>query len=167
MTGDPLVVGHRHEAPVRFPRIVQDVEDQRGFGIEPGAFDLTDADIALLCASHNGEPRHTERVASLLARIGASESVLACGTHEPYFFRALGQTPPPGAQYNRLQHNCSGKHTGMLMLAHVLGQPLAGYLDVAHPVQSAIAQSVAHFSGIAPDRLVRGARVNPESHPQN
>ena len=117
---------------------------------------LDDADIALLCASHSGEPRHTERVATLLARIGASESALACGTHEPYFFRTLGQTPPPGAQYTRLQHNCSGKHTGMLMLAHVLGQPLAGYLDVAHPVQQAIAQSVAHFSGIAPERLVRG-----------
>ena len=117
---------------------------------------LEDADIALLCASHNGEPRHTERVATLLARIGASDAALACGTHEPYFFRTLGQTPPPGATYTRLQHNCSGKHTGMLMLAHVLGQPLAGYLDVAHPVQQAIAQSVAHFSGIAPERLVRG-----------
>ncbi len=117
---------------------------------------LEDADIALLCASHNGEPRHTERVATLLARIGASEAALACGTHEPYFFRTLGQTPPPGATYTRLQHNCSGKHTGMLMLAHALGQPLAGYLDVAHPVQQAIAQSVAHFSGIAPERLVRG-----------
>ncbi len=117
---------------------------------------LEDADVALLCASHNGEPRHTERVAALLARIGASEAALACGTHEPYFFRTLGQTPPPGAQYSRLQHNCSGKHTGMLMLAHALGQPLAGYLDVAHPVQLAIAQSVAHFSGLAPDHLVRG-----------
>lgn len=117
---------------------------------------LEDADVALLCASHNGEPRHTERVAALLARTGASEAALACGTHEPYFFRTLGQTPPPGATYSRLQHNCSGKHTGMLMLAHALGQPLAGYLDVAHPVQQAIVQSVAHFSGISPERLVRG-----------
>ena len=117
---------------------------------------LEDADIALLCASHSGEPRHTERVVTLLARIGASESALACGTHEPYFFRTLGQTPPPGAQYTRLQHNCSGKHTGMLMLAHTLGLPLNGYLDTTHPVQQAIAQSVAHFSGMLPDHLVRG-----------
>ena len=119
-------------------------------------YGLTDPDIALLCASHNGEPRHTERVASLLSRIGASESALACGIHEPYFFRTLGQTPPAGARFNRLQHNCSGKHTGMLMLAHVLGQPLEGYLGADHPVQQAIADSVAHFSGIAPQRLVRG-----------
>ena len=117
---------------------------------------LDDADIALLCASHSGEPRHTERVARLLARIGANETALACGTHEPYFFRTLGQTPPAGARFSRLQHNCSGKHTGMLMLAHALGQPLAGYLDVDHPVQRSIRDSVAHFSGIASERLVRG-----------
>lgn len=117
---------------------------------------LDDADIALLCASHNGEPMHTERVAALLGRIGAGEAALACGTHEPYVFRTLGQTPEPGARFNRLHHNCSGKHTGMLMLAHALDQPLADYLHTAHPVQQAIAQSVAHFSGIAPDRLVRG-----------
>lgn len=117
---------------------------------------LDDADIALLCASHSGEPMHVERVASLLTRIGAGESALACGTHEPYFFRTLGLTPEPGARFNRLQHNCSGKHTGMLMLAHALGQPLDGYLDPSHPVQQAIVASVSHFSGIAPERLVRG-----------
>lgn len=119
-------------------------------------FSLDEADIALLCASHSGEPRHADRVAGLLARMGASEADLACGTHAPYFFRALGQTPPEGARFSRLQHNCSGKHTGMLMLAHVLGQPLSGYLDTTHPVQRAICESVAHFSGTPADRLVRG-----------
>ena len=99
---------------------------------------------------------HTERVASLLARIGAGESALACGTHEPYFFRTLGLTPEPGARFNRLQHNCSGKHTGMLMLAHALGLPLADYLDIGHPVQQAIVDSVSHFSGMSPERLLRG-----------
>ena len=79
---------------------------------------LDEADIALLCASHNGEPMHTERAARLLARIGASERDLACGCHTPYFYAATGQTPVPGDTYTRLQHNCSGKHTGMLLLAH-------------------------------------------------
>jgi len=114
------------------------------------------AAIAVLGASHRGEPGHPARVASRLARIGAGEAALACGTHEPYFFRSLGLTPEPGARFNRLQHNCSGKHTGMLMLAHALGQPLAGYLDLGHPVQQAIVDCVAHFSGLAPERLVRG-----------
>ncbi|MDP2263536.1 MAG: asparaginase [Hydrogenophaga sp.] len=117
---------------------------------------LEDADIALLCASHSGEPMHVERVAALLARIGAGEAELACGSHVPFFFAANGQSPAPGAVFTRLHHNCSGKHTGMLMLAHALGQPLAGYLAPQHPVQEAIAASVSHFTGMPVDQLVRG-----------
>jgi L-asparaginase II len=117
---------------------------------------LDDADVALLCASHSGEPMHVERAASLLARIGASESALACGTHVPFFFGATGRTPEPGARFSRLHHNCSGKHTGMLLLADSLGAPLADYLDPSHPVQQEIARSVGHFTGVPPDQLVRG-----------
>ncbi len=117
---------------------------------------LSDADVALLCASHNGEPLHVERVASLLARIGAGEAQLACGSHVPLFFSANAIAPEPGARFSRLHHNCSGKHTGMLLLADALGASLGDYLDPAHPVQRQIAASVSHFSGVPVDRLVRG-----------
>ncbi len=120
------------------------------------ALKLDEADIALLCASHNGEPMHVERAARLLAGMGASEANLCCGSHVPYFYSATGQTPEPGTRYTRLQHNCSGKHTGMLLLAHALGEPLDGYLDVSHPVQQAIVRSVSHFSGVPAGQLVRG-----------
>lgn len=118
--------------------------------------ELEDADIALLCASHSGEPVHVERVARLLARIGAGETTLACGSHVPFSFSATDRAPEPGARFTRLHHNCSGKHTGMLLLAHALGQPLGGYLDTRHPVQQQIVRSVSHFSGVPADHLVRG-----------
>lgn len=117
---------------------------------------LDDADLALLCASHSGEPMHVERVAALLARIGAGEAALACGSHVPFFFGATGATPEPGARFNRLHHNCSGKHTGMLLLAHALGASQTGYLGIDHPVQQQIAASVSHFSGVPVEQLVRG-----------
>lgn len=123
---------------------------------EGDRLNLEDADVALLCASHSGEPMHVERAASLLARIGADESSLACGTHVPFFFGATGATPQPGARFTRLHHNCSGKHTGMLLLADALGAPLADYLAPSHPVQAEIARSVGHFTGLPPDQLVRG-----------
>ncbi len=117
---------------------------------------LDDADIALLCASHSGEPMHVERAASLLARIGADESALACGTHVPFFFGATGTAPAPGSRFTRLHHNCSGKHTGMLLLADSLGAPLSDYLEPSHPVQQEIARSVGHFTGVPVHLLVRG-----------
>ena len=119
-------------------------------------YGLGDADIALLCASHSGEPMHVERAAALLAKIGAGESSLACGSHVPFFFSTNGVTPEPGARFTSLHHNCSGKHTGMLLLAHALGAQHIGYLDTSHPVQQEIARSVSHFSGVPVDRLVRG-----------
>jgi len=117
---------------------------------------LDDADVALLCASHSGEAMHVERAASLLARIGANETSLACGSHVPFFFGATGTTPEPGARFSRLHHNCSGKHTGMLLLADSLGAPLSDYLAPSHPVQQEIARSVSHFTGVLPEQLVRG-----------
>jgi L-asparaginase II len=119
-------------------------------------YDLSDADVALLCASHSGEPMHVERVATLLAKIGADEASLACGSHVPFFFGATGATPEPGARFTCLHHNCSGKHTGMLLLAHALDISQAGYLDPGHPVQQQIVASVSHFSGVPVDQLVRG-----------
>lgn len=117
---------------------------------------LDEADIALLCASHNGEPEHVGRVAALLARIGADESALACGAHEPFVFRFNGLKPPPGAVYGPLHHNCSGKHSGMLLLADALGAPLQGYLSADHPAQREIARCVSHWSGVPVGSLVRG-----------
>jgi L-asparaginase II len=119
-------------------------------------YELSDADVALLCASHSGEPMHVERAAALLAKIGAGESSLACGSHLPFFFSTNNISPEPGARFNRLHHNCSGKHTGMLLLAHALGAPEHGYLDTGHAVQLAIARSVSHFSGVPVTQLVMG-----------
>ena len=119
-------------------------------------YELSDADVALLCASHNGEPMHVERAAALLAKIGAGESSLACGSHIPFFLTTNGISPEPGARFNRLHHNCSGKHTGMLLLAHALNAPQGGYLDSHHAVQQEIARSVSHFAGVPVGQLVRG-----------
>jgi L-asparaginase II len=117
---------------------------------------LSDADVALLCASHNGEPMHVERAATLLAKIGADESSLACGSHLPFFFSTNNVAPELGSCFNRLHHNCSGKHTGMLLLAHALGASQIGYLDTSHAVQLAIARSVSHFSSVPIAQLVLG-----------
>lgn len=117
---------------------------------------LTPRETALLCASHNGADKHTEGVTDLLARAGASPAQLACGSHVPYLFAATGRVPAANQRFTPLHHNCSGKHTGMLMLAAAERWPLTGYLDATHPVQQAIQASVTHFTGVAADALVMG-----------
>lgn len=117
---------------------------------------LSPAETALLCASHNGEDLHTQGVTTLLERAGTSPQALACGSHVPYRFAATSTQPAPGQTFGSVHHNCSGKHSGMLLLAAAEGWPLAGYLDPAHPVQQAIRDSVVHFTGVPASALVTG-----------
>jgi L-asparaginase II len=49
-------------------------------------FHYTQAQVALLCASHSGEPRHVDAVAGMLAAAGNTAADLQCGTHAPGFY---------------------------------------------------------------------------------
>ncbi len=118
--------------------------------IESGAaerFAISDAEIALASASHNGTPAHTEAVAAWLVRIGLSERDLVCGAHPPMdedAARALvraGQTPGP------LCNNCSGKHAGFLTTARHMGEPTAGYVKPGHPVQQRLKGLLGEMGG--------------------
>ncbi len=101
-------------------------------------FGLTPAELALMCGSHMAESVHLETAASILTKIGASVDDLQCGGK-------------PTALYN----NCSGKHAGILALARLRGEPFAGYLDVAHPVQREILEFCERSFGdrFTPDRI--------------
>jgi L-asparaginase II len=127
------------------------------FTVAGGAerFGFSQAQVALMCASHSGEPRHVAAVADMLARSGCTPGDLQCGTHAPGFYEARGELPPP-PPYSPLQHNCSGKHAGMLAYCVQHAQPTADYLAYDHPVQRAIRHAVSTFTGVAEDRLVAG-----------
>ena len=119
------------------------------------AFGFSPQQVALLCASHSGEPRHVDAVADMLAKSGSSAADLQCGTHAPGFYEARGEVPPP-PPYSPLAHNCSGKHAGMLAYCAMCGNSKADYLDFDHPLQQAIRAAVASFTGIPADGLVTG-----------
>lgn len=127
--------------------------------VESGAanrFGFSDEEIALACASHSGEPIHTELAASMLKKIGLSPENLKCGTHEPFSPEVTRRLREKGEEPNVLQNNCSGKHAGMLALALHLGAPIENYDEPENPVQLAIGHTVAQFSGIAIEDVAVG-----------
>jgi len=109
----------------------------------PARFGLTSAELALLCASHSGEPSHIAKVESILAKAGCDETELACGCHAPLYYASVNLPVPPERRWRTVHHNCSGKHSGFLAWCRLHGQPSAGYVDPAHPLQQAIRATLA------------------------
>lgn len=91
--------------------------------------------LAIACASHAATAEQLEAVERLLARAGATPDDLALGEQE-------GRGP------ERIRHNCSGKHAGMLLACSVHGWPYAGYHRPEHPLQQAILADVAAAAGV-------------------
>jgi L-asparaginase II len=101
-------------------------------------FKLKDEELALACASHQGEEFHVEGVTSFLVHLGLGASDLECGAHAPSFGPARQRLRQSGHEPTALHNNCSGKHSGMLAVAEALGVPTAHYVDRDHPVQLAV-----------------------------
>ena len=116
-------------------------------------YELTPEHIALMSASHNGEPRHLAIVRDLLGHAGLEEGALQCGAHWPYYEPAASvvrrEMTDPIAVFN----NCSGKHAGMLAAARSVGAPIERYLDPDQPVQQQVQATVAEFTGLRRDQV--------------
>ena len=114
---------------------------------------LTDAELALACASHNGEALHTQTAAAMLAKAGLDAAALECGTHWPYLDSAARALAAHGLAPTALNNNCSGKHAGFLCLACALHgsvglrQYARGYVQPEHPVMREVTAALQTSTG--------------------
>lgn len=119
-------------------------------------FAFSPAEIALICASHSGEPEHLGTVARVLARIGCREGDLQCRVHVPLYYECVGAPLPSPTTFTSLHHACSGNHTGMLALAKLLGVPVEQYLEPESAGQAQILEAVLYFSEVPRHALSLG-----------
>jgi len=114
------------------------------------AFGLDDDQIALMCASHGGEPRHVRVARSLLSLARASVADLECGPQWPMHEPSAHVLIERGQQPTSLHNNCSGKHAGILLACRLKKFSIAGYIDPRHPIQREIVETLASFCAVAP-----------------
>ena len=125
------------------------------------------ADLAIVAASHSGEPSHVSRVRALLASGGLTEADLRCPPDlplDPAAQQAVlrdgggdeggnggasgnGGGSGGGGGPSRVLMNCSGKHAGMLLTCQAAGWPLADYLAADHPLQRACRSAIEDLAG--------------------
>ena len=110
-------------------------------------FRISSRELAVICASHEGEPIHTATVAEILGKLGLDHSALLCGPHRPFSEDAAALLDRKGESCISLHNNCSGKHSGMLATALHQGLPIEDYVAPEHPIQQAIAGILRRISG--------------------
>jgi L-asparaginase II len=124
--------------------------------VESGAADelgLTYEELALACASHNGQPPHVRTSASMLAKAGVDVSALECGAHWPYLDEASRELARRGETPSALHNNCSGKHAGFVCLGcRITGGSdlrgfLSGYVQPGHPVMREVTAALQASTG--------------------
>ncbi len=114
---------------------------------------LDDEELAVTCASHNGEPAHTTVVARILAKAGLDASALECGAHWPYREPVQRQMAAAGMTPTALHNNCSGKHAGFLCVACRLAGAgdlrrfAQGYVGAEHPVMREVSAALQTATG--------------------
>ena len=112
------------------------------------ALGYSQAEVAMLCASHNGEPVHAQAADTMLHKAGLNYRALRCGCHVPGLFTLLEQLPPADLAYDERHNNCSGKHAGFLGHCVQQGWSLDDYIDPGHPLQQAVRRAVADAVGM-------------------
>jgi L-asparaginase II len=128
------------------------------------AFGLGDAELAIACASHSGEPAHVATAAGLLAKLGLDAAALECGTQWPGREPVLRAMVARGETATPLHNNCSGKHSGFvcvacLMARHAGAEPAQfarGYVDAAHPVMREVSAALSAATGVDVEHAPRG-----------
>ena len=123
---------------------------------------LNDDELALACASHNGEEIHALTAARMLAKAGLDAGALECGVHWPYLDTATRALAAQGLEPTALNNNCSGKHAGFLCLACALHgsvdlrRYVRGYIAPEHPVMREVTASLQTTTGFDLSDTPRG-----------
>jgi len=105
-------------------------------------------ELALCCASHEGEAAHVAGARSILAKAGLDESALRCGPQLPFSEAEARGVLRNGGEGLPIHNNCSGKHAGMLALAVAKGWNPEGYHRAGHPVQKRMLKEIVRWSKV-------------------
>lgn len=119
-------------------------------------WELTDAQLAIICGSHAGEPAQVRCVASILERIGVDEDALHCGPQPPHREWAASDLIRRNEKPSALHHMCSGNHAGLIALSRLLGGDPTRYEQPNDPGQEFALEVAARFAGLGPGEVVVG-----------
>ncbi|WP_404385108.1 asparaginase [Knoellia locipacati] len=109
--------------------------------------DVAPRHLALVSASHSGEPFHLDAVREILDGAGLTVRDLQNTPDFPIDDEAKLDWIRAGNAKESLAQNCSGKHAGMLATCVAAGWDHTAYLEADHPLQRACEATLAELAG--------------------
>ena len=119
------------------------VKPLQAIALARAGVNLSGAQLAIACGSHQGTPEHTALVSQILASAGLDASYLQCPIAWPGDIKARVAAK---AQTKEC-FNCSGKHAGFLASCAAAGWDTSTYLDPNHPLQVLVKEILEEYSG--------------------
>lgn len=119
-------------------------------------FGLTSREAALFTASQRGEKYHIEALESILKKTGVLEDQILCCPTYPLNEAPKAEHHREHGEKRKLYHNCSGKHSGFLALAKMLGYEMDRYWEPDHPVQQLSLTAMADMADYAKENIKIG-----------
>jgi L-asparaginase II len=128
-----------------FPR--SSAKPLQAVGLLRAGLVASEPELALVAASHRGQPVHLAGVRRMLESDGIPVEALGCPPDYPLSEAARDEVVRAGHGREPLFMNCSGKHAGMLRTARANGWDQATYLDPEHPLQRGLTATIEELTG--------------------
>ncbi len=116
-------------------------------------FGLTSKEASLFAASQRGEDYHIEALESILQKTSIGEDQFYCCPSYPLNEKPKSDYHRKHGEQRKLYHNCSGKHSGFIALAKVLGYDTDGYWELEHPVQQLSLAAMADMANYSKEDI--------------
>lgn len=105
-------------------------------------YGIDEKESVVMSASHAGEPFHVEAVESILKKGGFTEDILCMKPTHPGSESANEARIRAGIPERKVFHNCSGKHSALLLIQKYLGGVPEDYWKADTPVFKEIADTI-------------------------
>ncbi len=119
-------------------------------------YQLTQQELAVLCASHLGEPIHVETILGILKKAGFTEDDFIVKPTYPGNHQLFLECVAKGMPKRKVYHNCTGKHSGLLMLCRETDSDYHDYYKIESNAQQEILRCLAHITQVPVDQIQIG-----------
>lgn len=119
-------------------------------------YELPEAAIAMMTASHRGEAVHIQMLERMLTELDVKEEELVFDKGLPLSVEARDAYLQSGGKPRKLFHNCAGKHIGLLAACKLEEWPSSSYAEPNHPIQQSIRHWIAELTELSAADLTGG-----------